>query len=280
MDIDAIWTAHAATYTFFSHHESAMLCPMIGPGPIATRTAQIDAAWRDIGAKMDRVRIYAEKSVPYSEDFLASLLHRFHNTPGESQEEKAIAFCGVLADSPAGNIVEIGCLLGKSAVVLKTLQSFWNPSVSMICIDPFNIEKAVQHDSSAEIQALTKSWDGETLYRGFMLNMGCIHGWALIRETSDDAFPLYEVGLWKKIALLHIDGNHDYEQVMRDWMKWGKYVVSGGWIVFDDYEWVHGNGPKRAADFASLHYGAKVRRQFVAGGALFIQLKNDSVNNP
>jgi hypothetical protein len=42
--------------------------------------------------------------------------------------------------------------------------------------------------------------------------------------------------------------------------------------VFDDYNWLHGDGPRKVADRAVREYGARVRRHFLAGGALFVQI--------
>jgi hypothetical protein len=42
--------------------------------------------------------------------------------------------------------------------------------------------------------------------------------------------------------------------------------------VFDDYEWAHGDGPRRVADRALAQLGDDVARHFVAGGAMFMKL--------
>jgi predicted O-methyltransferase YrrM len=38
----------------------------------------------------------------------------------------------------------------------------------------------------------------------------------------------------KKIDLLHIDGNHDYESVKQDFEQWGKFVADDGVILLHD----------------------------------------------
>jgi hypothetical protein len=45
-------------------------------------------------------------------------------------------------------------------------------------------------------------------------------------------------------------------------------MLPGGWLILDDYEWAHGDGPRRAGDELLDDRMAKC---FVAGGALFIK---------
>jgi cephalosporin hydroxylase len=72
-----------------------------------------------------------------------------------------------------------------------------------------------------------------------------------------------------RIGLLHIDGNHDYGHVLADTQAWAPFVQPGGWIIFDDYEWDWGDGPRRVAD----HFMANnpIQARFLVAGALFIQ---------
>ena len=47
-------------------------------------------------------------------------------------------------------------------------------------------------------------------------------------------------------------------------------MIPGGWLVIDDYDWRHGDGPRRVADdYLDTH---ATQKQFVAGGAMFIQI--------
>lgn len=36
------------------------------------------------------------------------------------------------------------------------------------------------------------------------------------------------------INILFIDGNHDYPEVKKDWVKYSPFVVKGGWVFFHD----------------------------------------------
>ena len=74
-----------------------------------------------------------------------------------------------------------------------------------------------------------------------------------------------------RIALLHIDGNHDAGPAAEDVALWSPLVAPGGWVAIDDYCWRYGDGPKRAGDALLAHWGDGVARAYVAGDCLFIQ---------
>ena len=73
--------------------------------------------------------------------------------------------------------------------------------------------------------------------------------------------------------MLHIDGNHAEPQVASDCELWTPHVVPGGWIIFDDYEWAFGDGPRRVADAFVAARSSDIAAVFQAGPALFVQLK-------
>lgn len=75
-----------------------------------------------------------------------------------------------------------------------------------------------------------------------------------------------------KISILHIDGNHTQNAVKIDIDSWGAFVVDGGWIVFDDYMWPYGDGPKKVGDDFVNANQFRIATAFVMGGALFIQI--------
>jgi hypothetical protein len=74
-----------------------------------------------------------------------------------------------------------------------------------------------------------------------------------------------------RIALLHIDGNHDVDCADEDVSLWSPLVPSGGWVAIDDYCWRYGDGPKLAGDALLSQWGDGVARAFVAGDCLFVQ---------
>jgi hypothetical protein len=74
-----------------------------------------------------------------------------------------------------------------------------------------------------------------------------------------------------RIALLHIDGNHDAASAEEDVSLWSPLVAPGGWVAIDDYTWRYGDGPKLAGDALLARWGDDVACAYVAGGCLFVQ---------
>ena len=106
-----------------------------------------------------------------------------------------------------------------------------------------------------------------------------------LRTTSTDAGARYraarditsaEFGTTRyagKVSFIHIDGNHDYACVKADYETWRPLMLPGGWIILDDYVWQHGDGPRRLGDEVLQAERDHFQRAFVAGKALFLQLK-------
>ena len=89
------------------------------------------------------------------------------------------------------------------------------------------------------------------------------------RVVATDEFG--ETTFTGKIALLHIDGNHEESAVEADVQAWAGLVVKGGWIVFDDYKWPYGDGPRCVADRYIGLQGDRVQSACFSGGALFVK---------
>lgn len=52
----------------------------------------------------------------------------------------------------------------------------------------------------------------------------------------------------KPIGLLYVDGSHTYEDVLADVRAWGRFLVPGGVIAFDDYRTERNPGVARVVD--------------------------------
>jgi len=196
-----------------------------------------------------------------------------------------LAICGVVPFAPKGDVVEIGALFGKSSYVLNRVAAYCGVGATL-CVDPWDLGLSVQTDAPEHIQEASGGWDWDVVYAGFLVAMsGCASPpFNYLRMTSAAAREHYgqgrtvasrefgETALAGAIALLHLDGNHDEAAVAEDFALWGPLVAPGGWIVFDDYNWPHGDGPRKVADRAIAGYGARVRRRFLAGGAMFVNL--------
>lgn len=264
-----IFTSNFAVRSFLDRHPEAIPTGvhLFGEGPIARQTAYVKGAWQGTAERLERIRGFAAGEQPYQPSFVVSLLDRFRQICGEADEERVLGLCGAFASAPSGDVVEIGSLFGKTAFVLSRLAAF-HAVGRTVCVDPWSAAAAVQRDSPEHIQALPAAWDMEAIFEGFLIAMGAEVGWVHLRNTSDAAFA----GYTGSISVLLIDGNHDEAQVRRDWRNWGSRLVPGGWVVFDDYEWAHGDGPRKVGDEAAAELGARVMRTFVAGGALFLKV--------
>jgi len=130
---------------------------------------------------------------------------------------EALALYGLItAAEPTGTLVEIGVQFGRSATVFCELQKEFN--YNLILIDGWVEE---EYSNSA---------------RNHFLNQTEKHGWKYtpIWINSNDAVKkLIEDNV--QIDIIHIDGDHEYEGVKDDILNYTPLVVSGGFIVFDDY---------------------------------------------
>jgi predicted O-methyltransferase YrrM len=219
---------------------------------------------------------------PLEEIELAALLRQFSNIPGQCDYAKLEALTAVARLCPPGDLVEIGSLWGKSAFALSWLARAFRLG-KLLCVDPWSSGHLVQNDPGGAVDRFTARLDPEEALGVFQMNLLASGGGAVnyLRMASVEAAARYRSGLRVRnrefgstryrgsIALLHIDGNHQYEAARADIEAWAPRVAPGGWIVVDDYVWPFGDGPRRAADeFLSAHEEAWMDA-FVAGGALF-----------
>lgn len=215
---------------------------------------------------------------PLSQLELAGILKTAWRIEGEMVDSKIAALTKIFPLLPKGDIVEIGALYGKSAYVMSWLSRRYDIG-NILCLDPWDLMARSAED--ADIVASTVSQrDYGLIHQGFMMNLSAAGNVNFVRAFAENAVPDYQKGTviselgetsyTGKISLLHIDGNHDYEFVVRDYEKWSPMVQPGGWIIFDDYEWRFGDGPKRAGDEFARRM--KPATTFVDGGALFVQL--------
>jgi hypothetical protein len=285
--IEGIHTPHALIYLFFATEIKGHLpgIRLVGEAPHARQMRLAEEALAGAAAKLGRAQELG--GVPLSLDprFLAALLAQADSIFGECSEEKILALCGIFGSAPRGDVVEIGSLFGKSAYVLNRLACRAGIGLTL-AVDPWDGDAAAQHELPEALRIASKVWNWDRVFDGFLLTMqGCtIPPFNYVRATSEQARMSYraceavhtpqfgETALAGKIAVLHIDGNHDEAEVTKDLSLWSECLAAGGWIILDDYEWSHGDGPRKAGDRAIAAYGPRVRRRFVAGGALFVQI--------
>jgi hypothetical protein len=222
---------------------------------------------------------------PLTETETASLLYHAEKISGMCDRDKTRALVEIFRDMPKGDVVEIGSWWGKSAFILLRLSQIHDIG-PLLCIDPWASENFVQNDDSGLVDRLVATLDADEAHRIFTINLlpyakgdanylRMTAGQALATLTKRPHVSSPEFGSTAyggKLAALHIDGNHSYENAKADIVGWTPLVARGGWIVIDDYVWPWGDGPQRAGDEFLRDHGGKVACAFVMGTALFIQL--------
>lgn len=129
-----------------------------------------------------------------------------------------------------GNIVELGCYAGLSAYFLG--MGAKKPGSHVYSIDPF--------DTCTERQMAERSRGSEYLDKGRKPSLNQVK--ATIRRcglsdvvTLIQGFSYDVVKDWSKpIDLLFIDANHRYEDVLRDYNDWSRFIPPNGLILFHD----------------------------------------------
>ena len=219
-----------------------------------------------------------------SEIELAALFRHADCIPGMCDHEKVRALIEIGRYCAAGDVVEIGSWWGKSAFILLRLAQIYGIG-KVLCVDPWSDASLIQNDRNGLVDTASAQFSADEAFDVFKLNLlpygaGDIN---YLRMPSTDGAAFYrakqvveseEFGKTDysgHIALLHIDGNHRYENVRADIEAWSVLVVDKGWIVIDDYTWPFGDGPRRAGDELLAASGDRISCAFFMGGALFIQ---------
>lgn len=283
--LDSMPPIHHPNFTsFFMHFVRSdlvthLFCPVASVykfmetfphGLVLLGESPIKRAMREHAELIERAKVLHKWCPEVSLADLAGVLKAAGNIYGESNDEKIAAMLGVFAYAPDGDVVEVGCLMGRSAFALRWCAIRYHHPF-MLTVDPWSPVAGVQHDSPPLLKAMTEEWDWDTMAEAFAVNLAPLGHLNHLRLPSAQAFGEYAKDVAGKIAVLHIDGNHDYADVRYDIELWCSRLVPGGWLILDDYRWPHGDGPKRAGD-ELLEEGLH-DECFEAGGALFVRFK-------
>lgn len=216
---------------------------------------------------------------------VAAVFRMAGNIYGESNDHKISAIMAIFSSAPKGDVIEIGSLVGKSVAVLTLLARRYRTG-HVLAIDPWQSDSAIQYDSPSTVRADTVGeWDYEVLPQDFIVNMlpvGLGH-FNYLRQESASGFECFQknytvmtkefgqVDYQGKIAVIHIDGNHDYAKVKQDCELWLPLMAPNGWLILDDYLWAHGDGPHRVGNTLLEQCAKDIERAFVCGKALFVK---------
>lgn len=111
--------------------------------------------------------------------------------------------------SLGGNIVEIGSYQARSTIAL-----------ALGAKEVGGVVWAIDHHPTYEAGGTHYGMGDNQAYYGNLADYGVGEAVKTINLSSDEAFVI-----WKhNIDLLFIDGNHEYEQVHKDWYLWSHFA--------------------------------------------------------
>ena len=110
-----------------------------------------------------------------------------------------------------GDVLEIGVWKGKS---LAYMQRLCPPNTKIVGVDPCEL--------AGQLNDLT-------YFQKKLFSTA-----EIIVQYSEKA--VHQVSsVSKKFKLIHIDGGHTYHNVWMDFLLYERFLVTGGYIIFDDY---------------------------------------------
>lgn len=160
----------------------------------------IDQVWNNVSQTFIEAQslLPAEKAMPRKE-------LSFH------EQVKFLGYLCLLVESMPGDIIEIGVWKGKSLAFMNEMCS---RKRKVIGIDPMEL-----HNQAEELIFYHQHIFPEAIL---------IQGYS---EFSIERAYQYS----SRIAILHIDGGHLGRNVLLDFLLYSPSLLSGGFLVFDDY---------------------------------------------
>jgi glycosyltransferase involved in cell wall biosynthesis len=136
--------------------------------------------------------------------------------------------------------VEIGVYKGKSFFPLSMIIA--NNGGKSYGIDPYENEAAYEEDIDDEekkklVNKLIKNHNFDKTFRDvirFSKKLKWSRSIHIIRTRSNEATIHFQKG---QIGMLHIDGNHDTDNVLEDYYNYEELICDRGFIIFDDTDW-------------------------------------------
>ena len=288
--IGSIYSSHPVVWDYLDKNLAT-----IAPGVALLNTSPANAELESYRVAVGRAKALLNAPIDFSgvakvkpnmpEIQISALYLHSERIPGMCDHDKIRALYEVARCCPEGDIVEIGSWWGKSAFIFLRLAQHFQVG-NMLCVDPWSDEHLVQHDKNSMVDAASAQFSAAEALTVFQMNLLPYAGAQVnyLRLPSVAAAESYrsttvvesaEFGTTRysgKIAMLHVDGNHSYENAKADVEAWAPLVTQGGWIIIDDYRWPFGDGPQRVGDDFLRINEASISTAYVMGGALFIQI--------
>jgi hypothetical protein len=131
-------------------------------------------------------------------------------------------------------VLKVGSWEGRSALFFLN----YLPQSQLVCIDTF--EGSEEH--SAHPEAFAE--DLPKIERRFDANLAPFVG-RIDKRKAPSAMALAELGIvGRRFDIAYIDGSHRSADVYSDGVLAWSMLVSGGIMIFDDYEWEYMPDPK------------------------------------
>lgn len=171
------------------------------------------------------------------------LLPRLPKGPFRPEELRFMMKLVSMTKELKGNYLEVGCLSGRSSIVIGSGAK--ENGAQLFCIDIWDSgEWAVIADEigSRASRYPKRPENISTIFRDNMKKFGLQKTVISIMDRSENVLK----GWSESLRFIHIDGCHEYEFVKKD-TEWKNHLVKGGVICFHDYQesWP---GVKKAVD--------------------------------
>ena len=145
-----------------------------------------------------------------------------------------------------GDILEIGCYQGSSAILLEYLR---RPNERLVVCDLFQ-EVATNLD---DFHHRTNSYS-DLSRESFEVNFLRFHK-NLPEIIAESSTTLSARNLGRTFRLIHIDGSHEYQVVRSDLLLAKSLLMPGGFVIFDDIVTLHTPGVTAAVWEGVIHDG-------------------------
>lgn len=150
---------------------------------------------------------------------------------GFISENEAIALYNLVKSIKSRNpvVVEIGSLIGRSSFILAR-GIIKKKNAVLYCIDPFKADKNSKSKSIRSLKKIIPNLKYKNLFTENMKRHKVLKTIKILEGYSHEFASKFR----KPIDLLFIDGNHEYKQVLRDFLEWSPYIKKGGDIAMHD----------------------------------------------
>lgn len=290
LNIGSIYSSHPVVWDFLNR-----TLQQIAPGVALINASPANAELERYRAAREKAQALLETPLPLhavqdakpnlSELEAAAFYYHADAIPGMCDHEKLRALYEIARLCPPGDLVEVGSWWGKSAFIFLRLAQTFNIG-KVLCVDPWSDTHLVQDDKNGLVDTASAQFSAAEALNVFQMNLlpysrGDVNYLRMPSTQGADQYranPAVHTTIFGnttfsgRIALLHVDGNHSYENAKADVAAWSDLVIPGGWIIIDDYTWPFGDGPQRVGNEYLLNNSERISTAFVMGGALFVQL--------